>query len=380
VDSRERFLAFFWGDAPDRIPFYEQAVASGVASALLGRTAHTGSMRLLRDCAEAGLRGPEAYEEFIATVLDDWTALADLLSFDGIGVPWLGGGATQKVGEHEYLFGDPEGDWYVNRFDPVAETWGTVRKSGREPTLDELEQRGREQARQIANAPPATEEDFPHLRMLIERNRGRRAIVAGLGLGIPLDRVWLEAVILRPSLIERHLDNAVEIARRAAPVLARMGVDVIFGGGDLADKNGCVYGPKVFHEVVLPRATAIVEAVHSQGLPYVFRTDGNIWSIAEDLFVASGADGYGEIDQDAGMEFGAIRERFPSLTLWGGVPCGTILARGTPEQVRAAALDSIEKAKSGGGIILGSSNTIIAGTPPENVWAMAEVARGTSPL
>lgn len=375
MDSRERFTAFFWGDTPDRIPYYEQAVASGVASSLLGRTAHTGSMRLIRDCAEAGLRGPEAYEEFIATVLDDWTALADLLGLDGIAVPWLGGTATLKVGENEYLFGDPEGDWTISRFDPVAETWGTVRTGGRIPTLEDLEQAERSHARRLESDPPLTEDSFPELKGLIERNRGRRAIVAGLGLSIPLDRTWLEAVILRPGLIERHLDNAVECARRAAPGLAGLGVDVIFGGGDLADKNGCVYGPKVFHEVVLPRATAIIEAAHAQRLPYVFRTDGNLWSIADDLFVASGADGYGEIDQAAGMDFGAIRERYPSLTLWGGVPCGSVLARGTPEQVRAVALDSIEKAKSGGGIILGSSNTVIAGTPPENVWAMAEVAR-----
>jgi len=374
MDARERFKAFFEGKKPDRIPYYEQAVASSVASRLLGRHALTGSTSLHRDCAEAWLGGEEAYREFVARVITDWTALADLLGADGINLPWLIGRPTKKVGEYDYLFGDPDGCWRIDRYDPVAETFGTVEVSRRQPTLEELEAAERRRARNLENAPPLTEDDFWQLRMLIEHNRGKRAIVGGSGIAIPMNQTWLEAVILRPQLVELHLDNSVTQARRTAPVLKRLGVDVIFGGGDLADKNGCVYGPKVFRRMVLPRLKAIAEIFHKQNIPYVFRSDGNLWDIGDDLFVESAVDGYGEIDQAAGMDISRLRARYPNLTLWGGVACGTTLARGTPQQVRQEALDSCGKGKSGGGIILGSSNTIIPRTPPENVLAMVEVA------
>jgi len=374
MTARDRFMAFFEGKTPDRIPFYEQAVASSVASKLLGRPALTGSTSLHRDTAEAWLRGEEGYREFVARVVDDCTDLADLLGADGINLPWLGGRPTKKISEYEYLFGDPDGHWSIGRYDPVAETFG-IAATSHKPTFDELEAAARASADQLKDAPPLTEDDYWELGLLIERNRGKRAIVSGFGLGIPMEEVWLEAVILRPDIVELYLDNVVANARRIVPLLRRMGVDVLFGGYDLADKNGCIYGPKVFHNMVLPRLKAIVAIAHEHNLPYLYRTDGNVWNIADDLLLHSGVDGYGELDQAAGMDIGELREHYSDLTMWGGVPCGSTLALGTPEEVRAMALESIEKGKSGGGIILGSSNSIMPRTPPENVWAMVEVGR-----
>ena len=74
------------------------------------------------------------------------------------------------------------------------------------------------------------------------------------------------------------------------------------------------------------------------------------------LFEEAGCRGYGEIDREAGMDLGELRQRFPRLVLLGGVPCGTVLHHGTPEEVRACARRAVADAHRGGGLILGSAH------------------------
>jgi uroporphyrinogen decarboxylase len=131
----------------------------------------------------------------------------------------------------------------------------------------------------------------------------------------------------------------------------------------------------MFRRFLRPRLQQLTEAAHAHGLVYLFRTDGNVWSIAEDLFVNSGIDGYGEIDIDAGMDLPEVKRRFPHLTLWGGMSCGQLLSFGTPQMVREEVQRVMEACKPGGGLIFGSSNSVHVGVPTENFVAMQEAAR-----
>jgi hypothetical protein len=126
--------------------------------------------------------------------------------------------------------------------------------------------------------------------------------------------------------------------------------------------------------LVLPRLQRITRRSHEAGLFCLFRTDGNLWSIGDEFFAASGIDGYGEIDVDAGMDPVEVRRRYPKVTLWGGLSCGRLLRLGTPEQVRAETRRVIEGCGRLG-LIFGSSNSLIHGTPVANVLAMVEEAR-----
>ena len=154
-----------------------------------------------------------------------------------------------------------------------------------------------------------------------------------------------------------------------------MGSSVRWAGGDLASSAGPIYSPAMFRRFLLPRLQKIMEAAHNAGLVYLFRTDGNIWPIAQELLVASGVDGYGEIDIDAGMDTAEVKRKFPALTLWGGISCGRTLTSESPERIREEVRRAIESCAPGGGFILGSSNSIHAGIPPRNFVAMQEAAR-----
>ena len=63
------------------------------------------------------------------------------------------------------------------------------------------------------------------------------------------------------------------------------------------------------------------------------------------------------------------------ITFWGNVPCGSILHRGSVQQVVDFTKHIIDVAAPGGGLIVGSSNSIVPGTPARNVVAMFETAR-----
>lgn len=375
MTGRERFIAAFRHEAVDRVPTFEQSVASTVASDLLGRPALTGTTDLHHDQAVASLQGEAAYEDFIERTLADNLALAEHLGFEAVSVPWLLARPTKQLSQTEFLYGDPEsGPWQVRRFDPEVRSFGVARSGGEPQTEQDIERLLDRRERDLDDYRPTPETAFPLQARLMELSGGRREVVGVAFIQIPIEPLWLMMTVLRSDLVARHLDLAAEITLRNLECQAAMGLRVIWAGGDLANDAGPLYGPKVFRELVLPRVQRITARSRELGLYYLFRTDGNLWSIAADFFGQSGIHGYGEIDSDAGMDPVEVRRRYPGVTLWGGVACGSLLHRGTSEAVRAEVRRVVDGCE-GRGIIIGSSNSILHGTPPENVVAMIDEAR-----
>ena len=89
VTPKEAFVAAFWGEAKEKVPVYEQAFASDVASKILGREAATGGAILRYQEAVAGVKGESAYREFIEKVKQDKKDLHGLLGFGAISKPCL---------------------------------------------------------------------------------------------------------------------------------------------------------------------------------------------------------------------------------------------------------------------------------------------------
>ena len=146
---------------------------------------------------------------------------------------------------------------------------------------------------------------------------------------------------------------------------------VLLAGGDMAGNDGPIYSPAAFRAVVLPAYTFALKRLNAAGAHYVFRSDGNLWSVADMLFNEARVPGYGEVDRDASMTVGQLRKRFPKLTLWGQVS-SNFLARATVQQVKDECRRILDES-GGTGYFHGCSNAIVKGTPPENVIAMLEV-------
>jgi uroporphyrinogen decarboxylase len=296
--------------------------------------------------------------------------------------PWVPGGqAARRLDERSFSFEDhASGTWSVWRFDEATDTFQQVDSAFRHEGLAAIERSVHTLARERADearekAAPAPEEDRVLTFLVEELGRGvrtanPRAVASGVGLTIPLDEPWLEASLLRPDLIEQYLELQLEAGLTEIDHLAATGVDVIWGGYDLAANKGPVYSPATFRRFILPRLRQLTRRAHQHGLPYVFRSDGWLWPIAQELFVESGVDGYGEIDLQAGMRIAELKVRLPHLTLWGGVDCAGALVSGTAAEVAEETRTALAVGAPGGGYILGSSNVIHAQVKTENFLEM----------
>lgn len=377
---KERVQAAFDKRPTDKVPVYQAGFSSYAGSIVLGREAYVGGgIQQYRE-ARALWEGPDAHAEYLERSRRDACDLCEVLDLDLIRPSYwrMPEKPTRRIDEYTFVYGDEAGDnWRVMQFNPATELYQICAQASRsspaEMTLEALE-------RSVAGDLPAPESyrpsvaDWPELQFAVERFPTRACPGYGCGLAIPREPIWLEACALRPDLVARHLDRQLVTVPGNVAVMAELGLRYVCGGGDFAGPLGPIYSPKVFHELMLPRLQRISEICHAAGCYHGFASDGNLWPVADDLFGAAGVDFFYEVDRRAGMDLRRMRESFPQVTLWGGINSAT-LHIGTPEEVRNEALTALETAQECSGIIVGCSNQIVIGTPPQNIETMFETLR-----
>jgi uroporphyrinogen decarboxylase len=360
------------------VPVYHAGFSSAAAGVLLGREAYVGGgIQQWRE-AMALWQGPDAHAEFLERSQKDALDLAVAAGCDMVRTQYwrMPERPSQRVDEATFLYGDPDGDYRVYRFDSPTELYQCIEQ--RPPPHPESEE---EMEAHVARVEDEAEAYLPTPDLLepshaaLWRFRAERAIPgAGWGLAVPRDAAWLEAMALRPDLVGRYLDAQVCRSVRNIEFQRDQPFTYLLGGGDFASNHGPFYSPRAFRELILPRLQRIAEAARRCGKYALFASDGNLWPVADDLFGRSGIAGYYEIDGRAGMDLRRLRDRFPRLTLVGNIASYT-LHLGTRAEVVAETRACAEAALELGGIVAGISNQVVAQTPPENVLAMVETLR-----
>jgi hypothetical protein len=378
MTPKERVAAVFAGEKPDRVPVHHIGISSHVASKLLGHEAYVGGgIQQWRE-ATALWNGPDAHAEYLERSYQDAIAVSQVFGNDVVRASYWRHDTkpTRKLDENTYLFeyGD-ESQWQILRFDPPTEQCEIAAYlPERELSFEYLDRALRDEEQSIADwrpSPPKFE-----TRALRELGDEYAIRCGGASLGISLERhsIWFEAILLRPDLVARSLDLQVEYACRRVPVLAAAGFRYLFGGGDFASNEGPMYSPKAFHELMLPRLKQITDICHEHRCFSLFASDGDLWPVADDLFGASGVDGYYEIDRRAGMHLRELHARFPRLLTIGNISSHTVHL-GTKEDIRREVEEAIAAGKEHGRTIVGISNAIVPGTPIDNVVAMMEAVQ-----
>jgi hypothetical protein len=374
---KERIRALFGHSPTDKVPVGHIGFSSEAASRILGREAYVGGgIQQWREAC-ALWQGQDAHAEFIKRSHQDAFDLGMALGEDLIRMEYwrMRTMPARRVNEHTFLYGDPDGQWQLYRFDPATELYQVVDQHPKAParmSMRWLEDRVAESERELEQFAP-TVETLRWMEDLLRAYGQEHALrLAGGALHIPYDPpIWLEATALRPDLVERHLDVQLERQLRSIEPLAAAGVEFIFGGGDLASNEGPFYSPLVFHQMLMPRLRTICDACHRRGIRYLFGSDGNLWPVADDLFDNARVDGYYEVDRRAGMDLARLRERYPGPVLMGNMSSAT-LHTGTRQEVIAETRSCLEVARRMGGVIVGVSNYVMPGTPSANLEALIE--------
>lgn len=375
MTPQQRCLAAIENRPVDRVPTYIPAISCEVASAILGRKAYTGTGSLRYAEVLAWSYGEQAHAEFEQQMLQDIRDIYRALDIDVYRLPWrMNRKPTLRLDEYTFVFGDPEGVHSVWQYNPASADFSEIRRGGTRSAPEEAIRTEVEQAEAMREA------RFAGIRASVAAHRrlweqvGQEFFVVSTagGIGVGTDEDDLLALALEPLWMARRMkvqaEDAIEFARHLAQTPCPR---VMLGGSDMAGNNGPMYSPSAFREVVLPAYRMAMEQCSTLGVHYAFRSDGNLWSVADMLFEEAGVPGYGETDRDASMTVAALRKRYPNLVIWGNFS-STFLAHRTPAEVKDEAKRIIDEAE-GRGYFHACSNAIVKGTPPENVIAMFSV-------
>jgi uroporphyrinogen-III decarboxylase len=185
---------------------------------------------------------------------------------------------------------------------------------------------------------------------------------------------FLMKMIDDPAFVERAVEANTRLSVAYAQAALDAGADAVSPDGDFCDNRGPVMGPDLFHRYCAASVRRQAEAIHAKGGFDVKHCDGNTWAILDD-FVAAGVDGWQGIQPRIGMDLAQLKERYGDrLCLFGGVDVDTLVA-GSQDDVAAQVRYAIEHASAGGGLVIGSGNTIMPGVRLENFTTMLRTAR-----
>ncbi len=150
-------------------------------------------------------------------------------------------------------------------------------------------------------------------------------------------------------------------------------VDVLWYSDDIAYVSGPMISPAVLRRYFFPWLKKIGDLAKASGKPLIYHTDGALYTLIDDI-IAAGVDALHPIEPKA-MLLQEVKQRWGDrLCLIGHVDVD-LLARGTPDEVRAKVRENIEVAAYNGGYCVGSGNSIPEYVKYENYLAMLDAAR-----
>jgi uroporphyrinogen decarboxylase len=147
-------------------------------------------------------------------------------------------------------------------------------------------------------------------------------------------------------------------------------VGALWYSDDIAYGTGLMVGPDFLRRYLFPWMKRIGDLARAHDMPFIYHTDGVLWEVMDDL-ADCGVTALQPIEPKA-MDIREVKQRYGDrFALIGNVEVD-LLARGTPQQVRAEVRRLIREVGPGGGYCMGSSNTVAYYVRPENYRAMLE--------
>ncbi|HTT66063.1 MAG TPA: uroporphyrinogen decarboxylase family protein [Bryobacteraceae bacterium] len=176
--------------------------------------------------------------------------------------------------------------------------------------------------------------------------------------------------------LDRLTEFHIEKFSRILPKI-RGHVQIVVVGDDLGMQSGPQMSRQTYRELFLPRHKRIYQYVKQESGAHLFlHCCGGVYPLIPDL-IEAGVEILNPVQTGArNMEPERLKREFGrDITFWGG-GCDTqhLLARGTPEQVRADVRRRLETFMPGGGYVWNQTHNVLADVPPENIVALLDAA------
>jgi hypothetical protein len=384
LNSFERFDAVLDLKKPDKLPLFIPTISCSVASKILGYPAHTGGESIHFKEQKARFEGEEAFNAFEVQYFRDTFAIAEALRVDVVRNTWRRTATPTAMPDEYTLEYTHHGKTRIEKFFPETESFGCLRDDNMDGDPDALIRQIEKNLEDMNEG----EAETPEFDAAMRRNQkapltikamaaGKYpALAPGPGFGFAANHTaGLQALVLYPDILAEYFRLQALAAAPYIRWMAKQGFRLLSGGLDLAGPQGLVFSPKIFEKVLAPAYKIVSDECRKNGVTYAFGSDGNYKSISDLLYKDIGIAASVETEEAAGMTVGFLRKNYPDLIVIGAIN-STTLHLGSVTDVRKEVRRSLDESE-GVQYIPGPSNSVMHGTPPENLFAMIdEIEKG----
>ncbi len=141
-----------------------------------------------------------------------------------------------------------------------------------------------------------------------------------------------------------------------------MEIDGIWLRGDLAYKNGMLFSPRLYDDLLYPHHKRITDFFRSKGIPVIHHIDGDVRQYIP-LIIKSGFSAVQPLESRANNDVRELKEKWDTKICFIGNISVEALSR-SRKQVEEEVRSKVLKAKEGGGYIFHSDHSI----PPTVSW------------
>ena len=187
-------------------------------------------------------------------------------------------------------------------------------------------------------------------------------------MDLMIDKPLVEHLLGR--LVDAYLPRVDKYLDMVGPY-----VDIIGVNDDLGCQKGPQISPQLYRAMIKPHQKKLWQYIKNKSKkPLCLHSCGSIYQIIPDL-IDCGIDALNPIQVSADeMDTRRLKKEFgKDLAFWGGgCDTQTVLARGTPQQVRQEVRKRVDDLAPGGGFVFCQVHNIQADVPVENILAMYE--------
>lgn len=151
-------------------------------------------------------------------------------------------------------------------------------------------------------------------------------------------------------------------------------IDIVRLSDDLGTQRAPLMSPEVFRAIIKPAQKKIVDHVRAlkPDIKFIYHCDGAIRQFLPD-FIEIGYDAWNpvQVSADGIDDTAALKREFgDKICFWGaGCDSQAVIAKETPEVIRAEVRRRINDMAAGGGLVLGSIHNLQRDVPAENIVA-----------
>jgi len=178
-----------------------------------------------------------------------------------------------------------------------------------------------------------------------------------------------------PAWVREMFDAAAELAAQMIELTVggERVIDGLFVGGDIAYKNGMLFSPRMYRDLLMPGHMRIFEAARKAKLPIIYHSDGNVRE-ALPLLIEAGITAIQPLEVNAGNDVREFKREFgKDVAFMGNIGVGAMSAgkKEIEEEVRS----KVTVAKKGGGYVYWSDHSVPPSVSFENYKYVIEMVQ-----